>query len=63
MNKAPQVQGPKGAPTLGWADLLRLLEGTLAEGGMPCPAPEAPNRKLITTTPHTLNEDILTVLL
>lgn len=48
---------------MGWVDLLRLLEGTLAEEGRPWPTPEAPNKKMITTTPHTLNKDILIVLL
>lgn len=46
-----------------WVDLLRLLEGTLAEGGRPWPIPEAPNGKTVATTPRTLNRNILIVLL
>lgn len=50
---------------MGWADSLRLrlLEGTLAEGGRRWPTPEAPNGKTVTTTPFTVNKHILTVLL
>lgn len=48
---------------MGWVDSLKLLEATLAVGGRPWPIPEAPDGKMVTTTPHTLHKHILTVLL
>lgn len=47
---------------MGWADLLRLLEGTVAEGGRPWPTPEAPEGRMVTTIPCTLSQNTLTVL-
>lgn len=46
---------------MGWVDSLRLLEGTMAAGGRPRPTPEAPEEKMVTTIPCTLNQNTLTV--